>query len=122
MIDPASKSQYIQKITNAKVSLTTTGATTLFTAPAGSDFDFAIIESIIVNNNNAASTTINVSLTDTGNNVFNLYDDFTVAGNSTAELLSRDLVLTAGEIIKVTATDANRIMTVASLVEYAKGD
>ncbi len=53
---------------------------------------------------------------------FNLYDDFTVAGNSTAELLSRDLVLTAGEIIKVTATDANRIMTVASLVEYAKGD
>ena len=81
-----------------------------------------IIESIIVNNNNAASTTINVSLTDTGSNVFNLYDDFTVAGNSTAELLSRDLVLTAGEIIKVTATDANRIMTVASLVEYAKGD
>ena len=122
MIDPASKSQYIQRVTNAKVSLTTTNATTLFTAPSGSDFDFAVIESILVNNNNAASTTLSVTLTDASSNVFNIYDDFTVAGNTTAELLSRDLVLQAGEIIKLTANDANRIMAITSLVEYAKGD
>ena len=122
MIDPASKNQYIQRVTNAKVSLTTTNATTLFTAPSGSDFDFAVIESILVNNNNAASTTLSVTLTDSGSNVFNIYDDFTVAGNTTAELLSRDLVLQAGEIIKLTANDANRIMAITSLVEYAKGN
>ena len=122
MIDPASKSQYIQRVTNAKVSLTTTNATTLFTAPSGSDFDFAVIESILVNNNNAASTTLSVTLTDASSNVFNIYDDFTVAGNTTAELLSRDLVLQAGEIIKLTANDANRIVAITSLVEYAKGD
>ena len=122
MVDPASKSQYIQRVTNAKVSLTTTNATTLFTAPSGSDFDFAVIESILVNNNNAASTTLSVTLTDASSNVFNIYDDFTVAGNTTAELLSRDLVLQAGEIIKLTANDANRIMAITSLVEYAKGD
>ena len=122
MIDPASKSQYIQRVTNAKVSLTTTNATTLFTAPSGSDFDFAVIESILVNNNNAASTTLSVTLTDASSNVFNIYDDFTVAGNTTAELLSRDLVLQSGEIIKLTANDANRIMAITSLVEYAKGD
>lgn len=122
MIDPASKSQYIQKVTNAKVSLTTTNATTLFTAPSGSDFDFAVIESILVNNNNASSTTLSVTLTDASSNVFNIYDDFTVAGNTTAELLSRDLVLQAGEILKLTANDANRIMAITSLVEYAKGD
>ena len=122
MIDPASKSQYIQRVTNAKVSWTTTNATTLFTAPSGSDFDFAVIESILVNNNNAASTTLSVTLTDASSNVFNIYDDFTVAGNTTAELLSRDLVLQAGEIIKLTANDANRIMAITSLVEYAKGD
>ena len=121
MIDPASKSQYIQKVTNAKVSLTTTNATTLFTAPSGSDFDFAVIESILVNNNNASSTTLSVTLTDASSNVFNIYDDFTVAGNTTAELLSRDLVLQAGEILKLTANDANRIMAITSLVEYAKG-
>lgn len=122
MIDPASKSQYIQRVTNAKVSLTTTNATTLFTAPSGSDFDFAVIESILVNNNNASSTTLSVTLTDASSNVFNIYDDFTVAGNTTAELLSRDLVLQAGEILKLTANDANRIMAITSLVEYAKGD
>ena len=122
MIDPASKSQYIQRVTNAKASLTTTNATTLFTAPSGSDFDFAVIESILVNNNNAASTTLSVTLTDASSNVFNIYDDFTVAGNTTAELLSRDLVLQAGEILKLTANDANRIMAITSLVEYAKGD
>ena len=122
MIDPASKSQYIQRVTNAKVSLTTTNATTLFTAPSGSDFDFAVIESILVNNNNTASTTLSVTLTDSGSNVFNIYDDFTVAGNTTVELLSRDLVLQAGEILKLTANDANRIMAITSLVEYAKGD
>ena len=122
MIDPASKNQYIQRVTNAKVSLTTTNATTLFTAPSGSDFDFAVIESILVNNNNASSTTLSVTLTDASSNVFNIYDDFTVAGNTTAELLSRDLVLQAGEILKLTANDANRIMAITSLVEYAKGD
>ena len=122
MIDPASKSQYIQRVTNAKVSLTTTNATTLFTAPSGTDFDFAVIESILVNNNNASSTTLSVTLTDASSNVFNIYDDFTVAGNTTAELLSRDLVLQAGEILKLTANDANRIMAITSLVEYAKGD
>ncbi|MAD47923.1 MAG: hypothetical protein CMQ53_01070 [Gammaproteobacteria bacterium] len=122
MIDPASKTQYIQKVTNAKISLTTTNATTLYTAPAGTDFDFAVIESILVNNNNASATTLNLTLTNSAAAVFNLYDDFTIAGNATSELLSRDLVLQAGEILKVTVNNANRIMVVASLTEYAKGD
>tara|TARA_B100001057_G_C22757590_1_gene914430 strand:+ start:1065 stop:1433 length:369 start_codon:yes stop_codon:yes gene_type:complete len=122
MIDPASKTQYIQRVTNAKISLTTTNATTLYTAPAGTDFDFAVIESILVNNNNASATTLNLTLTNSAAAVFNLYDDFTIAGNATSELLSRDLVLQAGEILKVTVNNANRIMVVASLTEYAKGD
>jgi hypothetical protein len=122
MIDPASKTQYIQRVTNAKISLTTTNATTLYTAPAGTDFDFAVIESILVNNNNASAATLNLTLTNSAAAVFNLYDDFTIAGNATSELLSRDLVLQAGEILKVTVNNANRIMVVASLTEYAKGD
>lgn len=122
MIDPASKTQYIQRVANAKISLTTTNATTLYTAPSGTDFDFAVIESILVNNNNASATTLNLTLTNSAAAVFNLYDDFTIAGNATSELLSRDLVLQAGEILKVTVNNANRIMVVASLTEYAKGD
>jgi hypothetical protein len=122
MIDPASKTQYIQRVTNAKISLTTTNATTLYTAPSGTDFDFAVIESILVNNNNASAATLNLTLTNSAAAVFNIYDDFTIAGNATSELLSRDLVLQAGEILKVTVNNANRIMVVASLTEYAKGD
>jgi hypothetical protein len=122
MIDPASKTQYIQRVTNAKISLTTTNATTLYTAPAGTDFDFAIIESILVNNNHSGQTNINVGLTDSSSNVFHLYDGFVIQADTTQELLSRDLVLQAGEILKVTAADANKIMVVASLTEYAKGD
>jgi hypothetical protein len=122
MIDPASKTQYIQRVTNAKISLTTTNATTLYTAPSGTDFDFAVIESILVNNNNASAATLNLTLTNSAAAVFNIYDDFTIAGNATSELLSRDLVLQAGEILKVTVNNANRIMVVDSLTEYAKGD
>jgi hypothetical protein len=122
MIDPASKTQYIQRVTNAKISLTTTNATTLYTAPAGTDFDFAVIESILVNNNHSGQTNINVGLTDSSSNVFHLYDGFVIQAHTTQELLSRDLVLQAGEILKVTAADANKIMVVASLTEYAKGD
>tara|TARA_E500000318_G_scaffold111021_1_gene128137 strand:+ start:356 stop:724 length:369 start_codon:yes stop_codon:yes gene_type:complete len=122
MIDPASKTQYIQRVTNAKISLTTTNATTLYTAPAGTDFDFAVIESILVNNNHSGQTNINVGLTDSNSNVFHLYDGFVIQADTTQELLSRDLVLQAGEILKVTAAEANKIMVVASLTEYAKGD
>jgi hypothetical protein len=45
-----------------------------------------------------------------------------MATDTTHELLSRSLLLTAGEILKVTASTANVINVVASIVEYAKGD
>ena len=118
----ASKDQYIQRATNSKVYLTSTGVTTFYTAPTGGDFDFAVIESIIACNNNASQTTINFTLTDTSSNVFSLYDGFVMAADTTHELLNRSLILTAGEILKITAADANRIYAVASIVEYGKGD
>jgi len=45
-----------------------------------------------------------------------------MATDTTHELLSRSLLLTAGEILKVTASAANVLNVVASVVEYAKGD
>jgi len=46
-MDLSSQRQYIQRATNATVSLTTTNPTLIYTAPTGDDFDFAIIESIL---------------------------------------------------------------------------
>jgi hypothetical protein len=38
------------------------------------------------------------------------------------ELLSRSLILTQGEIIKVTASHADKVDLFMSIVEYGKGD
>ena len=121
-MDVSSQRQYIQRATNAKLDLSSTGVTTLYTAPTGNDFDFAIVESIIVSNAHSGDATITVTLTDTSSNVFTLYNTYNMATDTTHELLSRSLLLTAGEILKVTASTANVIDVVASIIEYAKGD
>ncbi len=121
-MDLSSQRQYLQKADNAKVYLTTTNATTLYTSPTGTAFDFTIVESILVNNNTSGQTNIILTLTDTSSNVFSLYNEHVIAADTTAELLSKSLVVKAGEILKVTAADANKLYVTASLVEYAKGD
>jgi|TARA_R100001463_G_scaffold78590_1_gene132916 hypothetical protein len=121
-MDLSSQKQYIQRATNAKLDLTSTSITTLYTAPTGGDFDFAIVESIIANNSHSGQAQITVTLTDTSSNVFTLYNTYDMATDTTHELLSRSLLLTAGEILKVTASAANVLNVVASVVEYAKGD
>ena len=85
--------QYLQNITNAKIDLTTTDNTVLYTAPSSADFNASIINSILVSD---------------------------VSGNATVELLTRDLVLQSGEILKVQAATANRLHVVASVQEFAK--
>tara|TARA_B100000768_G_scaffold96721_1_gene90194 strand:- start:4609 stop:4974 length:366 start_codon:yes stop_codon:yes gene_type:complete len=121
-MDLASQQQYIQRATNAKLFLANTNATVLYTAPTGGDFDVAIVESIVTNNNHSGQTNITLTITDTSSNVFYLYNEFVVAADTTHELLSKNLILEAGEILKVTAADANKISIVASIIEYGKGD
>ena len=94
--------QYIQNITNAKADLTANTATTLYTAPSGNDLNASVFSSIIVSNDSGSADTI------------------TVAANTTIELLTRDLVLQGGEILKVTAATADRLHVVASIQEFAQ--
>ena len=45
MIDASSKSQYIQRITNAKLDVSGTGSLeTIYTAPGTTEFDFSVLE------------------------------------------------------------------------------
>ena len=99
--------QYIQGVSNAKVDLTTTNLTTLFTVPSGADFNAAIINSILVSE-------------DSGNADISLFKVKAVAANTTIELLTRDLVLQSGEILKVQAATANRLHVVASIQDVSK--
>jgi len=112
--------QYIQGLTNAKLDLTTTDATVLYTAPSEADFNASIINSIIVCDDSNNGDTITVTITDANSNVFVLFDVKSVSGHATVELLTRDLILQSGEVLKVQAATANRLHVVASIQELSK--
>ena len=110
--------QYVLGMTNAKVDLTTTNATVLYTAPSAADFNSSVISSILVSEDTGNADTITVTLT-SGTTVFSLFKVKAVGANTTIELLANDLVLQSGEILKVTAATANRLHVVASVQEFA---
>ena len=111
--------QYIQGITNAKVDLTTTNLTTLFTVPSDADFNAAVVSSILVSEDSGNADTITVQLVN-GSDTFSLFKVKAVGANTTVELLTKDLILQSGEILKVQAATANRLHVVASIQELSK--
>lgn len=115
----ASIPQYIQGITNAKVDLTTTDNTTLYTVPTDADFNASVVNSIIVHDDSNNGDTLTVTITDASANVFQIFEK-SVSGHATEELLTRDLILKSGEVLKVQAATANRLHVVASIQEFSK--
>ena len=111
--------QYIQGVTNAKVDLTTTDLTTLFTVPSDADFNAAVVNSILVSEDSGNADTITVQLVN-GSDTFSLFKVKAVGANTTVELLTRDLILQSGEVLKVQAATANRLHVVASIQELSK--
>jgi hypothetical protein len=102
--------------TNAKVDLTTTDATVLYTTPAATT---ALVKSILASEDTGNADTITVTITDADAAVFSLFKVKAVAANTTVELLSEPLVVKENEILKVTAATANRLHVVASLLEIS---
>lgn len=98
---------------NAKLDLTSTSVTTLYTCPTATT---AIFKSILVSEDSGNADTITVTLTN-GASVFSLFKVKAVGANTTVELLTAPLVVTEGEILKVTAATANRLHVVASFLE-----
>ncbi len=101
---------------NAKVDLTTTGITTLYTCPAATT---GIIKSLLVSEDSGNADTITVTITDSSTAVFSIFKVKAVSANTTIELLTAPLVVQENEIIKVTAATANRLHVVASLLEVS---
>ena len=112
--------QYLQNITNAKVDLTTTDNTSLYTAPSNSDFNASVINSILVSDDSGSGDTITVTMVNTSSAIFSVFKVKAVSGNTTVELLTKDLILQSGEILKVQAATANRLHVVASIQEFSK--
>ena len=101
---------------NAKLDLTTTNATVLYTAPAANT---AIFKSMLVSEDSGNADTITATLTDAATAVFSLFKVKAVAANTTIELLEQPLVVETGEIIKVQAATADRLHVVASYLEVS---
>lgn len=99
---------------NAKVSLTTTAITTLYTAPAATT---AIFKSLLVSNDSGSADTITVTITNSATAIFSVYNVKSVASNTTTELLTQPLVVMENEIIKVTAGAINRLHVIGSYLE-----
>ena len=102
---------------NKKVDLTTTSATTLYTAPSAAT---SIIKSILVSEDSGNADTITVTITDTSDAVFSLFKTKAISANATTELLTAPLVMEESEVLKVTAATANRLHVVVSALEVKK--
>jgi hypothetical protein len=98
---------------NAKLDLTATSVTTLYTCPA---LTTGVVKSIIVSEDTGSADTITVTLTN-GSSVYSLFKVKAIGANTTVELLTAPLIVQAGEILKVTAATANRLHVVASILE-----
>ena len=102
---------------NKKVDLTSTSATTLYTVPTATP---AVIKSILISEDSGNADTITITLTDTDDAVFSLFNVKAISASGTSELLSQPLVVEESEIIKVTAATANRLHVVLSALEIKK--
>ena len=91
----------------------------MFTVPSDADFNAAIVNSILVSEDSGNADTITVTLV-SGSDTFSLFKVKSVGANTTVELLSKDLILQSGEVLKVQAATANRLHVVASIQELSK--
>jgi len=101
---------------NAKVDLTTTDATTVYTTPTGV---IAIVKSILMSEDSNNADTITITITDSSTAVFSVFKDKAVTAKQTLELLTAPLVLNAGDILKATAATGGRLHIIASILEVS---
>jgi len=102
---------------NAKVDLTTTNNTTIYTAPSNSR---AIIKSILVSEDSDNADTVTFTVTDAADAVFSLFKDKAISAKATNELLTQPLVLLENEVLKAQAATANRLHVVVSILEISR--
>ena len=101
---------------NAKVDLTTTNATDVFTMPNATT---AVIKSILVSEDSGNADTITLTLTDSASAIFSLFKVKAVSANTTVELLTAPLVVAESEKITAQAATANRLHVVVSFMEIS---
>ena len=104
---------------NAKVDLTTTDLTVLYTVPSNSR---AIVKSILVTEDANSGTNITINLVDSSGAVFNITKTKTIAALATVQILDEPLIMQESEVLKVQAGDANELFVISSILEINRED
>ena len=104
------------KLVTKASDLTTTNQTTLYTVPANHT---SIVRALIVGNSDSSARNILVQWND-GSSTTNIFEARAIAANSSEALINDNapLYLQAGNIVYVTATTADTLLTTISVEEY----
>ncbi len=103
---------------NAKLSLTSTANTVLYTVPSNSR---AIVKSILLAEDAAGAATAKVTLTNAAGTAFVLDNLVSLSANEKEQVITEPLVMEESEILKVQAASGN-IDVVASILEINRED
>ena len=103
---------------NAKLSLTVSGATTLYTVPSNSR---AIVKSINVAEDAAGAAVAKLTLIDADTTVFVIDNNISLSANHKEQVITAPLVMQESEILKVDAT-SGAVDVVASILEINRED
>ena len=96
---------------NAGFNLTTTGTTSVLTAPTSGR---CLVKQIQAHNGSTGAVNLVTQVTDTSATATFRIDNASIAGNTTRQIISNTLVLEEGDILKMTAGTANEIQGIIS--------
>jgi hypothetical protein len=103
---------------NAKLSLTTSANTALYTVPSNSR---AIVKSILIAEDANSTATAEVTLVDSGATAYMVDKDVSLSAKEKEQVITEPLVMEESEIIKVDATSGS-VDVIASILEINRED
>ena len=103
---------------NSKLSLTSSGATTLYTVPANSR---AIIKSLLVSEDAGGAAVAKVTLTDSSGTTFVIDNDVDLAANQKEQVFSEPLIMEESEVLQIDAT-SGAVDVFVSVLEINRED
>ena len=101
---------------NQGLNLTTTGTTSVFTAPSDATI---LVKQIQINNGSTGAVNLSVQITDaSASATFRIFNE-SISASATKDIINQTLILEASDIIKMTAGTANEIQ---GIISYAQID
>ena len=107
---------------NAKHDFTGTSNVAVYTVP---DNSRAIVKSILITDDSGSGDSIQVDLVtpaSAGSAVFNLFKAQSITSNQSLQLITEPLIMMEGEILRMTATTADRLFAIVSILEINRED